>query len=899
MPFIIPVIIAAVAYAAGYIALSTFVVIAISAALTAVAQLLMPKPSPQAATQGGASLDPGAKITGNAADTPRQIVYGRTRVNGTVVFQTTTAGERVPPNINDFFAAAVFSTPLPSQTGNVGNAILHLVVALADHECEAIDEVWFGDTKVWTLAGGKLATKYAPHLTIFPHLGASDQAANSNLMGWAPGLWSSAHRLRGVTYVYMPMSWNREVFQGFSPQNIWCVVKGKKLYDPRNGHTEWSANPSLAVADYLASARHGVGAAYGTEIDNTVLAAAASICDESVTAGGVTEKRFTLNGVIQLDQKPIDVIGGMLGAMAGRVVFSSGKWRVAAAAWSTPVLSFDENDLRGGFTVQNLLGRRNSFNSAKGSYVNPAKLWQADTFPSVVAQPYIDADGGEQSWKSISLPFTDSPVMAQRISVIDLRRQRQSLSMMYPCKLSGWRATVGDVVQISNTRLGWSLKPFEVVNATLVFEKAESGQATVIGVDLDLRETAQAIYADDVVIVEKIDPAPNTGLPDTFNVLPASNVRASEALYSSRDGGGVKAKWTIAWDASPDAFVQSGGFYRVAYRLVGASTWTALTDTTALSADVLDIQPGTYEAAVIAYNWAGGPAPAVALGATPVTGLSAPPAAPSGLTVAASNGVAVARWTMAPDLDVLQGGSIVFRHSSLSTGATWDTAVSIADPMAGNLSAAVLPLKAGTYLAKFVDASGNYSTTAAAFVQQQVSLLVFSALDSVVEDPAFAGVKSSMVVESAALRLGAAGLFDDVPDVDAVASWDWYGGVASSGTYDFADTIDLGTVRSTRVTGFITSQVVNVFDLVDSRTGEVDDWPSWDGEVTGNEADAVLFVSSTQTNPSGMSPTWSDWQRLDANDFSARGFRFQLRAASQDNAFSIYVTALDAVAEGV
>jgi hypothetical protein len=869
MPFIIPVIIAAAAYAAGYIALSTFVVIALSAALTAVAQLLMPKPSPQAATQGGSSLDPGSKITGNAADTPRQIVYGRTRVNGTVVFQT----------MSD------------------SNAILHVVIALADHQCQSIDELWFGSEKVWTPGGGVVSAKYQGWMSVFPHLGDPNQAAEPALIGYAPSVWTSAHRLRGVTYVYVNMRWNREKFQGFGPASIWAVVKGKLVYDPRNASTAYSNNAALCVADYLASPRHGLGAAYGTEIDNTALSAAASICDEVVT-GAVSEPRFTLNGVVKLDQKPIDVVSAMLGAMVGGVVFSGGQWRLRAGAWSTPVLTFDENDLRAGFTVQNLLGRRNSYNSSKGSYVNPAKQWQADTFPAVVAQPYIDADGGEQNWKSLSLPFTDSPSMAQRIAVIDLRRLRQSLSMVYPCKLTGWRATVGDVVQINNTRLGWSAKPFEVVNATLVFEKGDSGQATVIGVDLDLRETAQAIYTDAVTILEKNDPAPNTNLPDTFNVLPASNMRASESLYSGRDGGGVKAKWTIAWDASPDAFVQSGGFYRVSYRLVGAPTWTALTDTTSLSADVLDIAPGTYEAKVVAYNWAGGAAPSVALGSTPVTGLSAPPAAPTGLTVAASNGVAIARWDVSPDLDVLQGGNIVFRHSSSSTGATWDTAVSIADPMAGNLSAAVLPLKSGTYLAKFVDASGNYSTTAGAFVQTQVSLLTFATLASAVEDPAFSGVKSSMAVVSSTLRLDAGGLFDSAPDVDAIASWDWYGGVAAAGTYDFAGKLDLATVRSTRVTGFITSQVVNVFDLVDSRTGLVDDWPSWDGNVTGNEADAVLFVSSTQTDPNGASPTWSAWQRCDANDFRARGFRFQLRAESLDAAYTINITALNAVAEG-
>jgi hypothetical protein len=760
---------------------------------------------------------------------------------------------------------------------------LHLVIALADHESESIDEVWFGTTKVWTAADGMLSTQYSSYTAIYPHLGAADQEADANLMAAMPSFWTSAHRLRGVTYLYLRLSWNASAFRGFGPQNVWAVVKGKKLYDPRTGDTAWSANPALCVADYITSARHGLGASYATEVDTTILAASASICDESVSAGGVIEPRFTLNGLVGLDRKPIDVIGDMLGAMMGRVVFAGGKWRVIAAAWYPPADDgLDENDARAPFQLQNLLGRRNSYNAERGSYVNPDKQWQADTFPSVKVQDYIDDDGGETNWKPVTLPFTDSPTMAQRLCVIDLRRMRQPISLTYPAKLKAWRYNVGDVVPLTNARLGWLQKPFEVVNSNLVFEQAKDGPATLVGVDLDLRETAAAIYDDDVAITEKGDPAPNTTLPDVFNVVPPTNLRAAESLYSARDGAGVKAKWTISWDASPDAFVQSGGFYRPFYRAVGSTTWLPLPDTLGLSVDVLDIQPGEYEAAVEAHNYVGGTSPAVLLPPMTVAGLSATPTQPSGFTVAASNGVAIARWERSSDLDVLEGGAIVFRHSPAMTGAAWDGAVSIADPMAGNLSSAVLPLKAGTYLAKFRDASGNYSTGFASFSQSQVSQFVFTTLGSAVEDPAFSGVTTDMTVASSTLALATSG-----------------GVSVPSGTYDFANKIDLGSVRASRVTGAITAQVSNLLDTVDGRTALVDSWPSWDGDATGNEADAVLYIASTNDDPNGASPTWSAWQRLDVNDFRARGFKFQLRAESLDPSFTITVTALEAVAEGV
>ena len=110
--------------------------------------------------------------------------------------------------------------------------------------------------------------------------------------------------------------------------------------------------------------------------------------------------------------------------------------------------------------------------------------------------------------------------------------------------------------------------------------------------------------------------------------------------------------------------------------------------------------------------------------------------------------------------------------------------------------------------------------------------------------------------------------------------------------------MDLGSVKRCRLTSAITAQVLNVYDDFDARDGEVDDWPDWDGAIAGNESDAILMVRSTSDNPSG-SPTWSDWQRLDSADFYARGFQFRLDLVSSDPSYSVAVSALSVVAEGV
>jgi len=885
VPQAIPILIAGIAAAAGPalagasigVILGSF---AISAALTGVGMLLQ-------SSQGGGSslpllptlpsLDSGSRVTVRQPDAPKPLIYGETRVQGTIIF----------------------------FNSREANRYLDVVVALAGHEVEEIGQLYFNDVPVALDGGGNVpGGTYAGLVHVEKKLGTTDQTAFDGLVAVSGQAWTVAHRGRGNALAWLSLQWNRSAFPNGLP-NIWFVLKGRKLYDHRSETTAFSKNAALAVADYLADPVYGLGASYDLEIDLDVLDAGANVSDEDVTlASGATEKRYEANGILRSDIKRGDGIAALLSACGGKAIYAGGRWRIKPAAWEPPVIELDESDLRDGFTVQTLLGRRESFNAAKGKFSDPARLWQPADFPAITSAIYQAQDGGERVFKDLELPFTTSPTMAQRIAQIDLKRARQPLTMVWPCKLRGWLVTAGETVNVSYARLGWVSKPFDVVEATFVFGEAQEGKGSggppLIGVDLKLRETASAIY--DSAALSAADPTPNTTLPDAFNVRPATNLTIAESLYSTRDGGGVKAKASLAWDASLDWFVQSGGSYRVEYKLSSASVWTVFADITATRFDIFDIDPGTYDFRVAAVNWAGRLADYATVMGRQIAGLSAPPSAPANLSISAIGGLAIARWDIPSDLDVLQGGFIVIRHSSLLTGAAWDTAVSIGEAMSANTMVAVLPLKSGTYLAKFRDASGVYSESATSFAQTQSSVHQFQTLagGSLVEDPGFAGTKTNVVVVDSVLRLDDSGDFDSVPDVDAIVSWDWLGGVVSAGSYLCANRIDLGSVKRCRLTGTIESQVLNVFEQLDSRTGDVDDWPAWDGAMTGDEADARLMVRATQGDPNGMLPTWGPWQRLDSAEFSARGFDYpRLDMASTDDSFTIQISALAIVAEEV
>jgi hypothetical protein len=883
-PMFIPLLVVAAAYAAGYATLAAVLITLATTVLSFVAQsLLKPAgaaPSVDQGSDGRVRLDNKQTIKQPVA--PRRVIYGRTRVGGVYGLL---------------------------HTRN-NNQYLFVTIMLAGHECEAIDEVWFNE-EVLTFegpSGGNVTTgRYAFNALWDFFLGAPGQAASARLLDLAGDVVTASQTYSGICYIAGRLIWdNHFTTEGPLGAKVWtsgipnttAVIRGKKIYDPRSGLTVYSNNSALVVADYLCDPLYGPGVDYATGINETALIAAANACDELVTlADGSTEARYTTNGSFLSDSKPDEVLGRLLAAMHGRAIYDGDSWTIIAGVYQTPTITLTDDDMDAASTIQTLTSARDQFNAVKGTYVGPDQGWQAADFPAVRSAAYVELDGGVERFKDIELPFTTSPGRAQRIAKIDLMRARQEIVETFRGKLSCWRVRAGDTVLRSSTRYGWTDKPFEV--SAVRFSAAGDEENPRLGIELTLMEIAAEAYDWTADEESTVDPAPNTDFPDIFNVLPPANLTAVESLYATRDGGGVKARVTLAWAASPDAFVASGGQYQAEYRLTGDTTWTVLPRTSAATIDVLDVDPGTYDFRVAAINWAGNASGSISV-SLPVVGLAALPAAPTGLSINAAGGLAIVRYDKTADLDVEIGGSIVFRHSAMTSGATWADAVSIADPQPGNLTVAILPLKAGTYLAKFVDSGGRFSSGFASFVQSQASVHTFSTLagGSLVEDPDFSGTKTNVSALGGQLKLGGAGLFSTIPLLSAVPSVAYWGDVRPSGTYDFSGPIDLGSVKRCRLTVGMTSAVVNVFDLVGSRTTPISTWASFVGDVSGEEADARVEVRTTQTDPAGA-PTWTEWARLDSGEFQARGFEFRAQLVSLDPSFDIEISALAVVAEGV
>jgi hypothetical protein len=118
------------------------------------------------------------------------------------------------------------------------------------------------------------------------------------------------------------------------------------------------------------------------------------------------------------------------------------------------------------------------------------------------------------------------------------------------------------------------------------------------------------------------------------------------------------------------------------------------------------------------------------------------------------------------------------------------------------------------------------------------------------------------------------------------------GDIHSTGYYYFTDqSLDLGALYTSRVTGFISSTGVAVKDLFDIATGYFDSTSGLFDGTDISDTNAVLEVRITQDDPTG-SPTWSGWVPFFIGDYFARGLEFRVKLTSSNTSHNVQIDEL-------
>ena len=505
---------------------------ALGAGLTAVSRALAPKPD------FGAQLRGITQTTREPASS-RKIVYGQMRVGGQVVFLDHSGSD---------------------------NAYLHMVIVFASHEIESFEEFWFNDKKVYE--NNAVLSDWSSVVTI-THFDGSQTTADSTLTSVFPSTWTSNHILNGMAYAHFKLEWDQDKFPQGVP-NITTVLKGRKVYDPRAGgqsatdSSTWtySQNPALCVRDYLIDEKYGLGEDHAL-IDTTALTAAANACDEDVSLdGGGTQDRYTCNGMLDTNNQIKGNIEQILSAMGGRLTYSGGKYFIDAAGYKSPSFTFDEADCVSEVQTQTKQSRRSVYNGVKGIFVSEEKNYKVLDYPAQISSTYATEDG-DPIYLDMPLPFVTNNTQAQRLAKIALLKSRQQVALTMVVNLKGLQVKIGDTIKITNERLGYSEKVFEVIDYTLTITDGN------LSVNLELIETAAAIYDWATSDEQDFLSGGVLDLYDGRTVDNVTNLAKNEIALIGPDGN-TTTTTELTWTAPDDAFVD---FYKVRYNVTGTTNY--------------------------------------------------------------------------------------------------------------------------------------------------------------------------------------------------------------------------------------------------------------------------------------------------------------------------------------
>ncbi len=443
---------------------------------------------------------------------------------------------------------------------------------------------------------------------------------------------------------------------------------------------------------------------------------------------------------------------------------------------------------------------------------------------------------------------------------------------------------------------------------------------------------------------------------------PPSNLVGEETTIVIN--GIARARLVVSWQEPSKSFFADNGTtyekpqgpsgYQVNYRVTSEAGNTSnfiTVDVVSNDFEIMDTTKGFIEFEIYSISAGGKLSSQPLAGTINTVGKSSVPDNVINLAVEAiDEKLARLTFNQSTALDVLYGGSVFVRHTAeTGNAATFASGQNIVEAAPGNATEVIVPALPGTYLVKFQDDTGNFSSAAA-----KVELTLVDIFDSFLvkldeehnDSPAFNNTTSSLFsntqysttrggliisnpslvingtytqsgttitcnINSHGLEVGQTKQFTFsvngatsgpyvVTTVNSVnqflvtstTSGNFSGTVSvakgKNGTYDFKDTLDLEGTYSLVLKRLIRGAGFYPSSLWDDRVGLVNDFPDWDGVLAEN-AIGKVFVKTTTDNPNSGSPTYTPFTEFSNGTFKGRGFKFQTRLETTDTAQNVVI----------
>jgi hypothetical protein len=193
----------------------------------------------------------------------------------------------------------------------------------------------------------------------------------------------------------------------------------------------YSNNASLVTAHYLTQ-RYG-GRIKPGRMDWDKVVAAADFDDDLIYCNdGTYQRRYTIDGVVTLNQPPSTVVAGMIAANRGFVLQSAGKVWVSSSRPRRAIATIHDGLLTGPVSIRQAKPKRDLINLVKTRFVAPDREYQTVDGP-VLKRPDLEAADGEVLDAPLNLPFTLDHRRAQRLAKAFLLSGRSARQITCQC----------------------------------------------------------------------------------------------------------------------------------------------------------------------------------------------------------------------------------------------------------------------------------------------------------------------------------------------------------------------------------------------------------------------------------------------------------------------------------
>ncbi len=609
-------------------------------------QIMMAPSIPSATNQNF-----GTKVSSRSANAPRKIIYGECRVGGTITHIETTG---------------------------TTNDVLHLFIAVAGHTINSLEKVIVNDTTLTLGSDTSASTINSTTVNTVTHNNFTNTENEQNFgsgrlirFTFNDGSQTSVnafaqaqlgttsvpntHVFKDVAYVYMQCVYDPEFLSAVP--NVSFVVKGKNVFDPRTGAIANSdaqrSNPALIIRDFISDTTYGLKAT-SDEINDTTsaggFASAANTCDQTVTLAdnSTTETRYTANGFADMSGNGEDILGALLSSMAGSLTYANGKFNVFAGANQSPSLTITDDDVLADPSITTKTATGEIFNTVKSAFVDASNSFIVADAPVLQSSTFLtqDTPSGETSANfvktmELKLPFTTTHTMAERLQKIALLHNRQTTSISLTVPLKFMQLQAKDYVRVTNERMSFSSKLFEVLTVSFTILQTDDNQ--ILACKLDLKEIESAVY--DFATNEYSTPIAQGSVINTGdNSVPAPS-SANRSQTATIEGTTTKINITVTWTNSTEIGIQGT---EVQYKLSGDSNYSSLligkSQTVAVIPNVTVGQ--TYNIRLRHFTFDNVYSSVVALSDLTITAVTTAPSAPSSVSVASDNPLLIGlSWT--------------------------------------------------------------------------------------------------------------------------------------------------------------------------------------------------------------------------------------------------------------